>query len=242
MNANDDLRPPGGSPTLLRQFADRATGALSYLLACADSRQAVMIDPVQGDLSLYLGVLDELGLCLAYAVDTHLHADHVTGAAALRAATGARIAVPRHCGAGGCDLLLADGDRLTAGTIALEVLATPGHTAHSLTLRWRDRLFTGDSLLIGSAGGTGEPGGDAGRLYDSVTRVLLPLPDETLLYPGHDHQGRRVGCIGEERRCNPLFAGVSRDEFISRRAAGDDAPPPDAAACIAANQRCGAPD
>ena len=232
--------PPAASP-LLRQFADRATGALAYLLAYRPGRQAVLIDPVREQVPLYLGVLDELGLDLTYVLDTHLHADHVTGATALREATGARIAVPRRSGARGCDLVLDEGDVVTTGDIVLDVLHTPGHTPHCLTFRWQDRLFTGDSLHLGGAGSTGEPGGDPGRLYDSVTRRLLPLPDETLVYPGHDSQGRRVGCIGEERRHNPLFAGISRDEFISRRSSREEAPA-DLAACIATNLCCGAQD
>lgn len=224
---------------LLRQFADRATGALSYLLGCGESHEAIMIDPVLDDLPLYLGVLGELDLNLTFVLDTHIHADHVTAAAALREATGACVGVSRLAGARGANLLLEGGDRLNAGTLALEAVATPGHTAHCLTYRWQDRLFTGDSLLIGGAGSTDEPGGDAGRLYDSVTQLLLPLADETLIYPAHDHQGRRVGCVGEERRQNPAFAGVSRDEFVSRRA--QETPPklPQKAACIAANLCCG---
>lgn len=233
--------PSAAEAGLLRQFADRDSGTLSYLLACLRTRQAVFIDPVLAHVTLYLGVLDELGLSLTYTLDTHIHADHATAAAALRDATGSRIAVPRRSGARGCNLVLDDGDCLAAGGITLVAMHTPGHTPHCLTYRWRDRLFTGDSLHIGGAGSTGEPGGDPGRLYDSVTRLLLPLADETLVYPGHDSQGRRVGCIGEERRQNPLFAGVSRDEFISRRSDGE-AVPAGMDEHIAANLRCGAPD
>jgi len=226
---------------LLRQFADRDTGALSYLLACPESRQAIIIDPLLEHVPLYLAVLDELDLKLTHVLDTHIHADHTTGSAALRTATGARICLGDCCGADGYDQALTAGEQLAAGSIALEILHTPGHTPGCLTFRWRDRLFTGDCLLIGGAGGTDEPGGDPGRLFDSITRNLLPLPDETLVYPGHDTQGRRVSCIGEERRQNPLFSGISRDEFISRRAAGGGQLPVDMKKHLAANLRCGAP-
>lgn len=235
-----DYNAHGNPLHLLRQFADRSTGALSYLIGCGETHEAIMIDPVLADLPLYLGVLGELSLQLTYVLETHIHADHISAAAALRDATGACVALPHLAMARGANLQLEDGDRLIAGTLVLDILATPGHTPHCLTYRWKDRLFTGDSLLIGGAGSTSEPGADAGRLYDSVTSRLLPLADETLIYPAHDHQGRRVGCIGEERRQNPAFAGVSRDEFVSRRAQAGEPALPQAASCIAANLYCGA--
>ena len=177
-----------------------------------------MIDPVLSDLPLYLGVLDEMGWKLDLVLETHLHEEHITASGALRAATGALV------GSGdarmvGADRLFLSGEQLDLGSLTIDVLATPGHTPCCLSYRCGDRLFTGDCLLIGDCGNLCGQGADAGRLFDSITRKLLSFADETLLYPGHDQKGRQVSCIGEERRNNPLFGGVSRDEFIARMAA-----------------------
>jgi sulfur dioxygenase len=218
-----------------RQFHEVTCGALSYLLAGRAGGPALLIDPVRRHVPLYLGVIDECGLQLAWVVETHLHADHLSGAAELRQNCGARIAVGAMAGIGGADLLLHDGDRLEIGDLALDVIATPGHTPGCLTLQWQERLFTGDALLIGSCGSTLEPGGNAGQLYDSVCRRLMPLTDETLIYPGHACGDRLVGCIGEERLNNPMFRGLSRDEFIAGERSRRGGLPADFASCIAAN-------
>lgn len=201
----------------IRQFLDRPTASLSYLLACPDSGRAVMIDPVQDNLALYLGVLDEMKWELDCVLETHLHVDHITAAGKLRLATGAHIASPDKQVAN-ADRLLHEGDQIIVGKLQINVITTPGHTPSCVTYHCADRLFTGDCLLIGDCGNLCGDGADAGRLYDSITRKLLRFPDETLLYPGHDQQGRQVSCIGDERRNNPLFCGVSRDEFIARLA------------------------
>lgn len=199
-----------------------------------------MIDPVLDDLALYLGVLDEIGWRLEMVLETHLHVDHLTAAAALRDAAGALVA----CGdpqITGADRLLLPGEHLALGSLDIEVIGTPGHTTHCLTYCCADRLFTGDCLLIGDCGNLSSTGADAGRLYDSITRKLLCFADETLLYPGHDQQGRQVSCVGEERRNNPLLSGVSRDEFIARMAARPCQLSASAQAIVAANRHCGLP-
>ena len=224
----------------IRQFLDRPTSSLSYLLACRQSRRAVMIDPVLDDLALYLGVLDEMNWQLGYVLETHLHVDHVSASGALRQATGALLACgdPQiEC----ADRRLLSGEHLEIGSLDIEVIATPGHTPYCLTYQCADRLFTGDCLLIGDCGNLCSKGADAGRLYDSITRKLLCFSDETLLYPGHDQQGRQVSCIGEERRNNPLFNGASRDEFIARMAARPCPLPERAREIEAANRQCGLP-
>jgi glyoxylase-like metal-dependent hydrolase (beta-lactamase superfamily II) len=198
-----------------RQLLDAPSGAFSYLIGCGTSGMALVVDPVLAQMPLMLGMLDELGLKLVWVIETHLHADRVTATDALRAATGARVAVGRHAGIDGADRLLDDGDAIACGEVSLRALATPGHTRGCLSFLWQDRAFTGDSLLIGACGSTDEPGGDAATLYDSVTRRLFALPDETLIYPGRCLAGRRVSCIGEERQNNPLFHGVSRDSFVA---------------------------
>lgn len=222
-----------------RQFRDPASGTFSYLLACTHTATAVVIDPVLDHLPLYLGVLGESTLRLAWVLETHLHADHVSAADALRAQTGARVAVGLQTGIEEADRWLADGDSLTIGELGLTALATPGHTPGCLTYRWEDRLFTGDSLLIGGAGSIDEPGANGVLLFDSVTRRLLSLADETLVYPGHGRDDRWVSCIGQERQCNPCFHGVCRDEFIAIKTANREVAAIKTPAAITANRRCG---
>lgn len=198
-----------------------------------------MIDPVLDDLPLYLGVLDEMGWKLEMVLETHLHEEHVTASGALRTATGALVAVG-DVRVSAADRLLLAGEQLELGSLTIDVLATPGHTPSCLSYRCSDRLFTGDCLLIGDCGNLCGQGADAGRLFDSITRKLLSFSDETLLYPGHDERGRQVSCIGEERRNNPLFGGVSRDEFIARMAARPCMVSVNAAEIVARNCECGA--
>lgn len=223
----------------LRRFVDQRSGACSYLIADDMHAEAALIDPVREEQSLYLGVLDEMGYRLSYVLETHLHADHVSAAAALRAATGAQVVCPRGSGVAGADRLVGDGDSLPLGAASISVLATPGHTPACVTYRWLDRLFTGDALLIGDCGRCDEEGSNAGQLYDSLTRRLLPLADELLVYPGHERGERWVSCIGEERRRNPLLRGASRDEFVRRCGERHEALPEAMADNLAANRRCG---
>lgn len=224
---------------LLRRFWDSATGTCSYLIGSAASHQAVFIDPVREQAPLYLGVLQELGLSLAAVLETHLHADHVTAAATLRRLTGASMIAGAQSGLQCADRLLADGESLIVGDLAFQALATPGHSPGCVTYAWGDRLFTGDALHIGGCGRTDEPGANAGQLFDSITRRLLPHPDEHLVYPGHGTQQRWVSCIGEERRTNPLLLGVSRDEFIALTKRRQEPPLPSPSETQAANRHCG---
>lgn len=201
--------------THFRQLRDEATGAYSYLLGCPETGKALVIDPVVNQTPLYLSLLGELGLKLAWVLETHLHADHISAADSLREWTSAKVAVGLGSGIRGADRTLCDGDLIECGGFTLKVVATPGHTPGCVSFHWRDRLFTGDCLLIGSCGRTDEPGSDGACLFDSVVRRLFAFPDETLVYPGHCLSGRRVSSIGEERESNPHFHGVSRDSFAS---------------------------
>ncbi len=228
-----------GAP-LLRQFADRQSGSLSYLLLCPRTREALLIDPVAEDALLYLGVIDEMGGRLVRVIDTHLHSDHRSASAALCGATGA-LAVAGRCAGIAADIRLDDGDTLPVGRLRLIAAHTPGHTAGCLSFQLGDRWFTGDCLVPGDGGATDEPDSDPARLFDTVRRVFVPLPDETLFYPGRLKCERRVGCLGEERGRNPLFSGLSRDEFVSRRLVAPRPATPAAAALIAVNRQGGAP-
>lgn len=199
---------------MFRQLFDPESSTYSYLLGDQAAGEAVVIDPVREQVERDLSLLSSHGLRLAWILETHVHADHVTGARALRERTGARTAVSLHCGASGFDRLLTDGDEIAFGAERIGAIATPGHTPGSTCYLWRDRLFTGDTLLIGGCGRTDFQNGDAGALYDSITLRLFCLPDDTLVYPGHDYRGRRVSTIGEEKATNPRLAGHARDAFI----------------------------
>ncbi|HVY08375.1 MAG TPA: MBL fold metallo-hydrolase [Burkholderiales bacterium] len=199
---------------IFRQLQDPASCTYTYVLGDESASLAVIVDPVREQAGRDLRLLSRLGLKLAYILETHVHADHVTGANALKTATGAQTGVSLHCGASGFDRLLDDGMVIDFGKESLTVIATPGHTPGSSCFLWRDRLLTGDTLLIGGCGRTDFQQGDAGTLYDSITQRLFTLPDDTLVYPGHDYKGRYVSTIREERLGNPRLAGKSRDEFI----------------------------
>lgn len=223
-----------------RQFRDPATGTFTYLIACDAGSEAVLVDPVVDHVPLYLGVLKELNLDLAWILETHLHADHISGADTLRERTQARVGAGRLAGIDDADRLFGDGDALRVGDVEIATLATPGHTPGCLTYRWKDRLFTGDCLLIGGCGDIGGPGGNAVALYDSVTRRLFAFEDETLVYPGHGVAERWVSCIGEERETNPMFHGVSRDRFVAMVTSEHGRPPPVVLpVAIEANRHCG---
>jgi sulfur dioxygenase len=231
---------------MFQQLFDPASSTYSYLLADDASREAVWIDPVLPQAARDLALIGDLGLRLVAVLDTHVHADHITGAAALKAATGAPTAVGLDCQAAGYDRGLCDADTVVFGTHRLDVIATPGHTPGSMSFLWQDggaaRVFTGDALLIGGCGRTDFQGGDAGQLWDSITGRLFALPDETLVFPGHDYHGRTHSRIGDERRGNPRLVGQTRESFIELMARLHLPPPARIAEAVPANKRAGAPD
>jgi glyoxylase-like metal-dependent hydrolase (beta-lactamase superfamily II) len=223
-----------------RQLFEPDTSTYTYLVGDLLWREAAVIDPVLGEVEEILQTLEAEGLTLKTVMETHVHADHVTGASALRARTGAKVVVSRHGGAPCADLLVDDEDFLVLGDEVIRILATPGHTPGCVSYRWRDRVFTGDALLIGGCGRTDFQSGDAGVLYESITRKLFTLPEDTLVYPGHDYKGRRVSCIAEEKSRNPRLAHKSREEFIAIMGELDLPKPRHIDVAVPANQRCGA--
>jgi len=200
---------------LFKQLFDQETWTYTYLIADPVSKEAVLIDPVNTHIEVYIDMLTAHGLQLKYTLETHVHADHITASGLLRQRLGSQTGVSQLCGATTADIQIQDGDvfEFAAGE-QIKVIATPGHTSGSISYYWRDRLFTGDSLLIGGCGRTDFQGGDAGAQYDSITQHLFTLPDETLVYPGHDYQQRWVTSIMQERTTNPRLAGKSREQFI----------------------------
>jgi len=201
---------------IFKQLFDPETWTYTYLITDPLGAEAIIIDPVNTHLDSYLALLEDQGVRLKYSLETHVHADHITASGLLRQRLGAQTAVSQLCGADNADIQIKDGDVFEFGRgERVKVIATPGHTPGSLSYLWRDRLFTGDALLISGCGRTDFQGGDAGALYDCITQRLFTLPDETLVYPGHDYQGRWVSSIIQERISNPRLAGKSREEFIA---------------------------
>ncbi len=223
---------------MIRQLFDLETSTYTYLVADPAAGVAALIDPVREQVDRDLLLLRELGLTLTHVLETHVHADHVTAAGALRERTGART-YASGAGAPCVDVQLRHGDTLQVGGVTITALATPGHTDDSMSFAVPGAVFTGDALLIRGCGRTDFQNGNAAQLYDSITRVLFGLPDETLVYPGHDYRGRLVSTIGEERRHNPRLAGKSRDEFIAIMDQLGLPPPKYIDVAVPANRGCG---
>jgi sulfur dioxygenase len=201
-----------------KQLFDPESSTFSYLIADDATHEAVLIDPVVEQVERDQRLIREHGLTLKYTLETHVHADHITAAAALKKATGAQTAVARDCMAQGFDRYLVDGDVILFGHQEIMVLATPGHTPGSVSYLWQDRVFTGDALLIGGCGRTDFQNGSAEALYRSISEKLFTLDEQTLVYPGHDYKGRRVSSIGEEKKFNARIAGKSLEEFVATMA------------------------
>lgn len=199
---------------IFRQLFDQASSTYSYLLASRAGGEALIIDPVLEKVDRYLHLVKELDLKLVKAVDTHLHADHLTGLGALRDHTHCITVMGEQTQADVVSMRLADGDKLTIEGLSLDVIYTPGHTDDSYSFVLPDRVFTGDTLLIRGTGRTDFQNGNARQQYESIFGRLLKLPDATLVYPAHDYKGDTVSTIGEERAYNPRLQVRSIDEYV----------------------------
>lgn len=202
---------------IFRQLLDPETSTYTYLLADEASREAVLIDSVLGQIDRDITLLRELDLDLCYVLDTHVHADHVTASGRLRENYGCKIGIGEAAGVNNADLELQDGEIILFGESRLEVMSTPGHTKGCLTYLCRDMemAFTGDVLLIRGCGRTDFQQGDAAALFASVRERLFELPDDTLVYPGHDYHGRMVSTVREEKRFNArIRLDKSLEEFV----------------------------
>jgi len=199
---------------IFRQLFDAISGTYSYVLASRRGGEALIIDPVLEKVPRYLQLIGELDLRLVKAVDTHLHADHITGLGALRDRTRCITVMGEHSKVDVVSMRVADGDKLAIEGVALDVLYTPGHTDDSYSFRLPDRVFTGDTLLIRGTGRTDFQNGNARAQYDSLFGKLLKLPDETLVFPAHDYKGDTVSTIGEEKAFNPRLQVRSVDEYV----------------------------
>jgi glyoxylase-like metal-dependent hydrolase (beta-lactamase superfamily II)/rhodanese-related sulfurtransferase len=199
---------------IFRQLFDQASATYSYLLASRPGAEALIIDPVLEKVDRYLQLIKELDLKLVKAVDTHLHADHITGLGALRDRTCCITVMGEQSKANVVSMRLGEGDKLTIEGLALDVVYTPGHTDDSYSYLMGDRVFTGDTLLIRGTGRTDFQNGSARAQYDSIFNRLLKLPEETLVYPAHDYKGDTVSTIGEEKHFNPRLQVRSVDEYV----------------------------
>lgn len=226
---------------MFKQMFDTESSTYTYLLVDENTREAVIIDPVASHIEDYIAMIKQHNLHLKYALETHVHADHITASGKLRERLGAKTGVSELCGAA-ADMQLNDEDVLMIGDQQIQVIATPGHTAGSVSFLCNDRLFTGDTLLINGCGRTDFQGGSAEMLYNSIVNKLFTLPDETLIYPGHDYNGRRVSSVAQEKAINPRLAGKTRDEFIAIMNNLNLPKPRLIDIAVPANRMCGVPE
>jgi sulfur dioxygenase len=199
---------------IFRQLFDSKSSTYTYLLASRRGGEALIIDPVLEKVDRYIALLAELDLRLIKAVDTHVHADHITGLGALRDQTRCITVMGEQSGVDVVSMRVNEGDTLSIEGLALDVLYTPGHTDDSYSFLMEDRVFTGDTLLIRGTGRTDFQNGDPAAQYDSIFNKLLKLPDDTLVFPAHDYKGDTVSTIEEERMSNPRLQVTSQAEYV----------------------------
>jgi len=229
---------------IFRQLFDPQSSTYTYLLADPATREALLIDPVFEQARRDAALIDELGLELRWTLETHVHADHVTGAWLLREKLGSRIAISKASGADGADQYLGSHEKISFGKRSLEALATPGHTSGCMTYVLDDQsaAFTGDALLIRGCGRTDFQQGDARALFRSVRERIFSLPERCLVYPGHDYRGLTVTSVGEEKRFNPRLAeSIGEGDFVGYMTNLGLPHPKQMEAAVPANLKCGKP-
>jgi sulfur dioxygenase len=225
---------------IFKQLFEPISSTYTYLLGCEETGLAVLVDPVLPAWQRDLSAVATLGLKLAYTLDTHIHADHLTAASRLKREAGARIASPGLDRLPCTDFPVQEGQPLVVGSLSIEPLHTPGHTDNHFSYLLDDRVFTGDALLIDGCGRTDFQNGDAATLYHSIVGKLFVLSDDALVYPAHDYHGRRVSSIGQERTRNPrIGGGKSLEEFIRIMNDLDLAYPKFIEYAVPGNRECG---
>lgn len=224
---------------IFRQLFDTTSSTYTYLIASRAGGEALIIDPVLERVDRYVKLLDELDLKLVKAVDTHVHADHISGLSELRDRTRCITVMGEQSGVDVVSMRVGDGDRVDIEGVSLESIYTPGHTADSYSFTMGDRVFTGDTLLIRGTGRTDFQNGSAEAQYDSIFHRLLRLPDETLVYPAHDYKGDTVSTIGEEKAFNPRLQVSSRSAYVELMANLDLPNPKMMDVAVPANLRLG---
>lgn len=228
---------------LFKQLFEPDSSTYSYLLACPDTGECAIIDPVLDTVERDLGVLQANGLKLTYSIDTHIHADHLSGARRLKALSGSKIVYPAIDKLACADIGVQEGEVFRIGNIALHPLFTPGHTDHHhaylVHTPVQSLLFSGDALMIDGVGRTDFQSGDSATLYKSIHEKFFTLPDETLVYPCHDYENRHVSSVAQERQRNKHIAGKSLEEFIETMDNLDLPYPRKIDFAVPGNQECG---
>jgi sulfur dioxygenase len=199
---------------IFKQFFDQKSSTYTYLIASSKGREALIIDPVLENIDEYIKLLNELDLKLLKVIDTHIHADHVTGASKLKDKTQCTTIMGNHTPADAVEMKVKDQEIIKLDHLKIKALYTPGHTSDSFSFLMDNYLFSGDTLLINGTGRTDFQNGDSKDAYDSLFNKILKLPDEILLYPGHDYNGQKVSTIGKEKKFNPRLQVKNVDEYI----------------------------
>ncbi|MDC1126264.1 MBL fold metallo-hydrolase [Candidatus Pelagibacter sp.] len=199
---------------IFKQIFDTESSTFTYLIASSKGREAVIIDPVIENVDNYIKILGELDLKLVKVIDTHIHADHVTGATKLKKATNCTTLMGEHTPADAVEIKVKDGEIIEIDNLKIKSLYTPGHTSDSYSFLLDNYLFSGDTLLINGTGRTDFQNGSSKDAYNSLFNNLLKLPEETLVYPGHDYNGKFSSTIGNEKKFNPRLQVKSEDEYV----------------------------
>ena len=199
---------------IFKQLFDQKSSTYTYLIASSKGREALIIDPVLENVSDYIILLKELDLRLVKVIDTHIHADHVTGASKLKDITKCSTIMGDHTPADAVEIKVKDDEYINLENLKIKAMYTPGHTSDSYSFLMDNYLFSGDTLLINGTGRTDFQNGDSRDAYNSIFNKLLKLPDETFLYPAHDYKGEKVSTIGKEKKQNPRLQVSSVDEYV----------------------------
>ena len=200
---------------IFKQIFDQITSTYTYLIASSKGREALIIDPVLENVKEYISLLNELDLKLVKVIDTHIHADHITGAAVLRDQTKCSIIMGEQTPADTVEIKVKDEGFIKLDQLKIKALHTPGHTSDSFSFLVNNHLFSGDTLLINGTGRTDFQNGSAKDAYNSIFNILLKLPEETLLYPAHDYNGEKVSTIGYEKKFNPRLQIKNENEYVN---------------------------
>ena len=199
---------------ILKQLFDTKSSTYTYLISSGNGREALIIDPVLENVNKYIDILKELDLKLVKVIDTHIHADHVTGASKLKDITKCTTIMGSHTPAESVEIKVKDDEYINLDNLKIRAMYTPGHTSDSYSFLMNNYLFSGDTLLINGTGRTDFQNGNAKDAYNSIFNKLLKLPEETLLYPAHDYKGEKVSTIGKEKKQNPRLQVNSVDEYV----------------------------